>query len=282
MIEIGRLNNLKVIKEVDFGIYLDGEDLGNILLPKKYVPENTKIDDIIEVFISFDSEDRILATTQLPYVMIGEFGLLRVVSLSNFGAFLDWGLLKDLLVPFSEQKIKMEMGRSYIVRVYLDELTNRIVGSSNLDKFVDKYPSDYLEGDEVDILITKKTDLGYKAIINDTHWGVLYENEIFQPLKIGQKLTGFIKKIRDDDKIDLTLQKSGYKKVEDLSDRILDLIKQNNGFIDLTDTSSPEEIYEALGVSKKTFKKAIGALYKERMISIGDAGIRLLKTIEDD
>jgi len=275
MTEIGKLNKLQILREVDFGVYLDGENYGEILMPKKYLPENYKIDDFVEVFVYLDSEDRIIATTEKPYAMVGDFAFLKVVAVSDFGAFLDWGLLKDLLVPFNQQKQKMEEGQSYLVYIYLDEKSERIAASSKLDKFLDKQPVDYQEEQEVNLIICNKTNIGYKAIINNTHWGVLYTNEVFQTLEKGQKIKGYIKKVREDKKIDLSLYKQGYEKVDDSLNKILDTLKKHDGFIPVTDKSSPETIYKMFGLSKKTYKKIIGALYKKRLISIEKDGIKL-------
>lgn len=275
MAEIGKLNTLRVVKEVDFGMYLDGGEHGEILLPKRYVPENAKPEDLLDVFIYLDSEDRIIATTETPYIKIGEFACLKVVAVTPMGAFLDWGLMKDLFVPFREQKLKMEEGRWYIVTVYLDPETKRLVASAKIEKFLDNLPPDYEAGQEVDLLIAGETDLGFNAIINNKHLGVLYKNEIFQPLRKGERLKGYIKKIREDEKIDLLLQKAGYAKVDDISMRIVEVLKKNNGFLPVTDKSDPDTIYELFGVSKKTYKKAIGSLFKFRIIEIEDKGIRL-------
>jgi predicted RNA-binding protein (virulence factor B family) len=277
MLEIGRLNKLRVLKEVDFGVYLDGEEFGEILLPKKYVPKNCRPGSIIEVFIYLDSEDRIIATTQKPYAMVGEFAELKVVSVSAAGAFLDWGLQKDLLVPFREQKQKMIKGKSYVVYVYFDEKSDRIAASAKLHKYLGKAPIDFRPGEDVDLLIYDETGMGYNAIINNTHMGLIYKNDIFQTLETGQKIKGYIKNIREDDKIDLLLQKPGYEKVDDISKKILELIKQHDGFVSVTDKSPPEVIYKTFGVSKKTYKKAIGALFKKRLITIEDDGIKLIR-----
>ena len=276
MAEIGKLNTLRVVKEVDFGLYLDGGEHGEILIPKRYVPENCKPEDNIEVFIYLDSEDRIIATTEKPYIKVGEFAMLQVVAVNQMGAFLYWGLPKDLLVPFREQKQKMEEGKWYIVTAYLDPDSKRLVASAKIDKFLDNLPPDYEDGEEVDLLISGETDLGFNAIINSKHLGVLYKNEVFQPLKKGDKIKGYIKKIREDEKIDLILQKPGYQKVDDISMKIVDILKEHGGFIAITDKSDPDTIYNLFGVSKKTFKKAIGSLYKLRIISINDEGIKLV------
>ncbi len=275
MAEIGVFNNLRVIKEVDFGVYLDGGEHEEILLPRKYVPENCKVDDNIRVFIYLDSEDRFIATTETPYAIVGDFALLKVVAVESVGAFLDWGLLKDLLVPFGEQSPTMETGKSYIVKIYVDKQSNRIAATTRLDRYLDNEPGNFHAGQEVELLICSQTDIGYKAIINGTHWGVLYSNEVFQPLKSGQKTKGYIKKVRDDNKIDLSLHKPGYKRVDDITDTILNVLKEQGGFISVTDKSSPEAIYKLFGVSKKTYKKAIGAIYRKRLITIENDGIRL-------
>ncbi|MEN8120948.1 MAG: S1-like domain-containing RNA-binding protein [Bacteroidota bacterium] len=279
MLKIGKLNILKIVKEVDFGLYLDGgEEYGEILLPKRYMPENYKIEDDLEVFIYKDSEDRVIATTETPNAMVGDFALMEVVSVNKFGAFLDWGLLKDLLVPFREQKKDMEKGKSYVVFVYLDDETKRIAASSKLDKFLDNVPVDYEPNQEVDLFIANKTDIGYKAIINKLHWGILYENEVFKPLDRGQKLKAYIKKIREDEKIDLYLHKAGYDKVDALTEKILETLNDEGGFLEINDKTPSTIIYEIFGESKKTFKKALGALYKKRLIDIENKGIKLLKS----
>lgn len=276
MAEIGKLNNLIVLKEVDFGVYFDGEELGEILLPKRYLPENLSLGDVIEVFIYLDSEDRLIATTEKPLAQVGEFAFLKVVSETKFGAFLEWGLSKNLLVPFSEQNQIMEQGRSYMVYIYLDEASQRIAASAKLEKFLDHEPIPYQEGDEVELVIFNKTNIGYKAIIEGTHSGILYDNEVFQHLKNGQHIKGFIKKIREDNKIDLSLQKSGYENVDEVAEKILTKLKTEDGIIQVTDKSPPEVINAVFGVSKKTFKKSIGALYKKRLIKIDDDSIKLI------
>lgn len=277
MANIGQRNQLKVVKQLDFGCYLDGGEHGEILIPRRYVPEGTEVDDILDVFIYFDSEDRIIATTEQPYIMLDEIAKLKVVSITSAGAFLDWGLTKDIFVPFREQKQRMEEGKWYIVALYIDHETNRLVASAKIEKFVDNTPPEYNVGQEVDLVIYSKSDLGYSAIINSSHWGILYDNEVFNRLRIGDKVKGYIKKVRDDDKIDLILDKPGYEKIDSISQSILERLNQSKGFLSLTDKSDPETIYFFLGISKKVFKKAIGSLYKARLISIDDDGIRLLK-----
>ena len=216
MAKIGKFNTLRVVKHVDFGVYLDAEGLGEILLPNRDVPAYCHTGDMIEAFIFRDSEDRLIATTQKPYAMVGQVAFLKVVSVTAVGAFLDWGLPKDLLVPFREQHPRMEEGHSYLVFVYLDEQSQRIAASSKLEKFLERQPIDVEEGQQVDLVIGDQTEIGYKVIINNSHWGVLYNNEVFQVLHTGQRIQGFIKKVRNDGKIDCCLQKPGYKKVDDV------------------------------------------------------------------
>lgn len=276
MTETGTFNRLTVLAALDAGVMLDGKELGELFMPRSYSSADHEVGDTVDVFIFHDSEGKLLATTKRPYAMVGEFALLKVVSVTPVGAFLDWGLKKDLLVPFSEQKEKMEEGRSYIVYVFRDDRTDRIVASSKVGRFLDKGPIDLLEGQGVELLICSQTEIGYKAIINNSRMGVLYKNEVFQPLRKGQQVPGFIKKIRDDGKIDLCLQKPGHEKVDDMTGRIIDLLKASDGFIALTDKSPAGIIYDTFGVSKKTYKKAIGALYKRRLIAIESDGIRLI------
>lgn len=275
MIKIGKYNTLTVVKVVDFGVYLDGEERGEILLPNEYVPQNCFPDDSLKVFIYFDSEDRIIATTETPEILVGEFAYMKVVSVSKTGAFLDWGLRKDLLVPFREQRVRMEEGRSYLVYAYVDKETDRIVATAKIEKYLDRTPADYEPWQEVDVLIARPTDLGYAVIVNHAHWGVIYRNEIFQPLRIGQKLKAYIKEIRPDGKIDLVLQKPGYDQIALLSQQILKKIRDNGGALDVSDKSSPEMIYQLFGCSKKNYKKAIGALYKQGIIELQEEEIRL-------
>jgi len=276
MTEIGKINHLYVVKEVDFGIYLDGGDLGEILMPKRYVPEGTQPEDMIDAFIYLDSEDRLVATTEKPFAMVEEFALLEVVSVTHVGAFLNWGLPKDLFVPFREQRQPMEEGKKYLVYVYVDTNTKRIAASSKIEQYLDNIPVDYDLDEEVDLIIVNETDLGYNAIIDNSHFGILYKNEVFQPLNPGDKIQGYIKKIRTDGKIDLRLEKIGYEKITSFVDRIIAELQKNKGFLPLTDKSSPQEIYKTFKISKKNFKAAIGALYKKRFIALEENGIRLL------
>lgn len=274
---LGKMNPLKVVKTVDFGVYLDGGSDGEILLPTRYVPENCEVGDTISVFIYTDSEDRLIATTIKPFAMVGEFACLEVEAVNEVGAFLDWGLMKQLLVPFREQHAKMREGGRYPVFVYVDFESKRITASAKLEKFIDASRPELEANQQVDLMIYKTTDLGWKAIVNQQYSGVLYKNEVFQPLEIGQKLTGFVKLIREDDKIDLMLQKPGFEKIDDFSVKLHELLKEADGFLPFTDKSPADEIYDHFGISKKTFKKAVGDLYKKRVILLEENGLRLVK-----
>jgi predicted RNA-binding protein (virulence factor B family) len=276
MVDIGRMNRLAIARESEFGLLLDGGELGEILLPKRYVPRAWKTEDKLDVFVMRDSEDRLMATMEQPRAMVGEFALLRVKETTRVGAFLDWGMPKDLLVPFREQRLEMRAGQSYLVYIYLDRVSGRIAASSKLDKFLRNSRTTYRQGEKVDLMIWQKTDLGYKAIINGERWGMLFHNEIFQPLERGQCLEGYIKLMRPDGYIDLCLQQPGYGKVTRLTDVILDYLKAQGGFMPVTDKNPPEEIHALFGVSKKTYKKAIGALYKKRMIDFENEGTKLV------
>ncbi len=276
MAEIGKINNLQVVKSLDHGIYLDGGDLGEVLMPSRYVPENCEIGDTLEVFIYLDSADLLLATTETPYVMVGECAYLKVVDVNQAGAFMDWGLPKDLLVPYGEQISPLKTGQSYTVLAYLDENTNRIAATQKLDSHLSEEAQYFKPGQAVDILIFGKTELGYKAVINNTHIGLIYRNEVFQTLTHGEKLKGFIKAIREDRKIDLCLQLPGKDAREDLKTRILNHLKKNDGESTLTDKSSPEDIYQCFAVSKKNYKQALGTLYKKRLIRIEEDKITLI------
>jgi len=264
-----------VTKIVDIGAYLDGENLGRILLPQRVMPPHCLVGSMMEVFVHYDQEDRLIATTRQPLAMPGAFGYLKVIKVSSQGALLDWGLTNLLLAPTREQKQLMEEGKSYLVRIVHDEKWNRIFASSKLDQFLDQLPVNYEPGQEVELLIGTHTDLGYKAIVDNAHWGVLYENEVFQPLKKGARIRGFIKKVRDDQKIDLCLHKPGYEKVETLAEQILGQLKKHGGFLAVNDKTPPEQIYQLFGVSKKNFKKAVGSLYKNKLIVLDGDGIRI-------
>ena len=277
MAQIGKINKLTIKRKLDDGAYLDGDLSGDILLSKRDVPKNCQPGDEVEVFVYADKEERLRATTRKPYATVGEFAKLRVVANSPSGSYLDWGMQKDLLVPKSEQLTRMEEGKSYIVFVFLDLKTYRIAASSKLEKFLSLKPPNYNEGEEVDLIVYESSDLGYKVFVNNAHEGILYKNEVFKKLFIGQQMKGYIKKIREDLKIDLNLQKPGYQAVDGISQAILNSIKDHGGRVLITDKSPPEDIYSLFGVSKKTFKKAIGALYKKRLITIDTNSIKLAK-----
>ncbi|MCU4165917.1 CvfB family protein [Carboxylicivirga caseinilyticus] len=274
---IGKYNTLRVVKEVDFGVYLDGGEKGEILLPTRYVPDNTKVDDELKVFIYLDSEDRLIATTEEPFATVGEFANLQVKSVTKIGAFLDWGLMKDLLVPFREQEEKMEEGKYYPVYIYLDEESNRIVATSKLYTVLNNLLPEYEPGQEVDLFVYDKADIGYKVVVNELHSGMLYHSQLFQPIKIGDRLKGFVQKVREDDKIDVSLQKPGYEAIEGQAAEVLTILKEKGGYLAVSDKSAAELIYKIFKMSKKSFKKAIGTLYKQRLIIIEKEGIKLVK-----
>ena len=274
--KVGEYNDLEVVKELDFGIYFREGEV-EILMPTKWVPQGTKIGDTLNVFVFRDSDDRLIATTVKPFAIADTFAFLEAKQVNEIGAFMDWGMDKDLLVPFREQAQRMDAGKSYVVFVYLDEETDRLVGSTKLSRFIIREDIDVQEGDIVDLLIYSETDLGYNAIVNDLYTGLIYKNEIFESIRVGDKMQGFVKRVREDEKIDLSLQKSGFELVDDVKWRILKLIKEENGFIALNDNSTPEEIKAKLQISKKAFKKAIGALYRERLVNLTDKGVELIE-----
>ena len=272
---LGKYNQLEVVKFVDFGLYLNGGDDGEILLPKRYIPEGTKEGDLLNVFLYLDNEERLVATTQTPLIQVGEFGYLEVSWVNQYGAFLNWGLMKDLFVPFREQKMRMVQGERVIVYCYQDEESFRLMASAKVDKFLSKDRPPYEAGEQVNILIWQKTELGFKAIVENKYAALLYDSEIFQPLHTGMQLKAFVKQVREDGKIDLILQKAGPRKVDDFAETLLKYIREDNGFTSFNDKSDAEEIYQTFGVSKKTFKKAVGELYKMRLIILQPDGIRL-------
>jgi predicted RNA-binding protein (virulence factor B family) len=276
MAELGHYNKLRVIKRADIGVFLDGDQFGDILLPRKYAPESMRIGDEVEVFLYNDSEDRIIATTLQPKTQVGECAYLKVVSTNRFGAFLDWGLPKDLLVPFSEQQNPMQQGYSYSVTVFVDEETQRIAASTKLEQHLSVDVSSFKPRQEVDLLIYGKSDLGFKAIINGTHLGQLFEGETFQRLHFGEQVKGYIRQVRGDGKIDLMLQLPSELTRDNLGKSIIDHLRQHDGVSTLTDKSPPDDIYQAFGVSKASYKKALGQLYKNRRILIEKHKITLV------
>ena len=275
-IKLGKYNQLEVVKQVDFGVYLNGGDDGEILLPTRYVPEGCKPGDMLNVFIYLDNEERLIATTLQPKVQVGEFACLEVAWVNEYGAFLDWGLMKDLFVPFREQKMKMLKGHKYVVHAHVDEDSYRIMASAKVERYLSKEKPQYAPGDEVEVMVWQRTDLGYKVIVENQFSGLVYRNEVFQALEPGMKLTAHVRQIREDGKMDLTLQKDGMAKVDDFSAVLLDHIKQQGGHSSFNDKSAAEDIYEAFGVSKKTFKKAVGDLYKRRLVLLAEDGIHLV------
>ncbi|MDP0491259.1 MAG: S1-like domain-containing RNA-binding protein [Verrucomicrobiota bacterium JB023] len=275
MAEIGERASLRMVREAPPGVFLDAGDLlGEVLLPRRELPKTWQIGDEVDVFIYVDSEDRPVATLKSPKVMPGEFGYLEAVQTTAIGAFLDWGLPKDLLLPFAEQKEEVNVGQSYVVRVAFDVSTERLFASRRLARYLSEHRDELQEGEEVDLLIFGKTELGYKAIINHRFSGLLFANEVFRRLNAGEKTKGYVKKVREDGKVDLSLYAPGRDRIEELAGRIMQELASRGGSWSISDKSSPEEISKALGVSKKDFKKALGLLFKERRLVIEDEGIR--------
>lgn len=267
---IGRYNSLQVVKHTDFGLYLDGGADGEILLPKRYIPKDTpsEVEDWLNVFIYLDSDDKLIATTEKPKVQVGEFASLKVLEINSIGIFLDWGLSKDLLLPYSEEKRSLEAGQYCVVHVYLDKHTRRITATARLDRYLDVRPAAYQVGQAVDLLVAEATDMGFKAIINNQHWGLIHKNEVFKFLRSGMREKGFIKELRADGKISLSLQPVGQEAANSLHEKILQQLQDNGGTLAVSDKSPPEVISGLFGVSKGNFKKAIGALYKQGRIVI--------------
>lgn len=274
-IRLGDYNRLAVCKAVDFGLYLDGGDEGEILLPKRYVPENVNIGDEIEVFIYLDQDERPVATTEKPIAKAGDFAYLECSWVNEYGAFLNWGLMKDVFCPFREQKMRMVKGNKYIVHIYIDEESYRIAASAKVEHYLDNGNPPYRHGQEVDLLIWQKTDLGFKVIVDNRYAGLVYENQIFQYVHTGDRLKGYIDLVRSDGKIDVTLQPTGRKQTKDFSETLLDYLHGHNGVCDLGDKSEAEDIKRRFQVSKKVYKRAIGDLYKRRLITVSALEIRL-------
>jgi predicted RNA-binding protein (virulence factor B family) len=274
MIQVGQFNSLIVQRIKDAGAYLDDGKEG-ILLPKRFVPNGTKIGDEISVFVYHDSENRLIATTLIPKAVVGDIALLKVVDISSHGAFVDWGLMKDLLVPKSKQISPMRLGGEYLVTLYIDAQTGRVAASQYIEQLFSNEEISVVEKEIVDLIVYRQTDLGYAMIINKKHIGLLHQNEVFMDINIGDKLQGFIKTIRPDNKIDVTLGKPGYQKTEDESSKIMRLLQENDGYLPYHDKSEPEEIYSFFGMSKKTFKMTLGKLFKERKIELTQTGFKL-------
>ncbi|MVW76186.1 CvfB family protein [Pseudomonas xionganensis] len=276
---IGRMNSLQVVKHTDFGLYLDGGADGEILLPKRYIPSDSpsEVEDWLNVFVYLDSEDKLIATTEKPKVQVGEFASLKVVDINRVGLFLDWGLPKDLLLPHSEEKRPLQVGDYCVVHVFLDKRSKRITASAKLDRYLDKLPVNYQSGQEVDLLVVEATDMGFKAIINGQHWGLIHKNEVFKFLRSGMREKGYIKEMRSDGKISLSLQPVGEELMGSLSQQILAKLREQGGVLALSDKSSPEAISAHFRASKGNFKKAIGGLYKQGLIQIHADRIELVK-----
>lgn len=269
--KIGQYNKLTINRFVDFGAYLIDDEDNEVLLPKRYLTGDEELDDTIEVFVYNDSENRPVATTEHPHATVGQFCLLRVKAVNAVGAFLDWGLVaKDLLVPFREQRVRMQAGRSYIVYVHIDPSSGRIVASAKLDRFLNKTYTDYYHRQKVDVLIVQQLEIGYRIIVDGKHWGMIYNNELYQQVNVGEHHTGFVKQVRDDGKIDVTLSKIEKMRIDDVADEILNYLQENGGIMTLSDKSSPEDILNTFNCSKKDFKKALGLLYKLHKVTLGD------------
>nr|WP_313403784.1 S1-like domain-containing RNA-binding protein [Pseudomonas sp.] len=278
MAVIGRMNSLQVVKHTDFGLYLDGGADGEILLPKRYIPKDTpsEVEDWLNVFIYLDSEDKLIATTLKPKIQLGEFASLKVVDINRVGLFFDWGLPKDLLLPHSEEKRPLQIGDYCVVYLYLDKRTRRLTATARLDRHLDKVPANYQVGQEVDLLVVERTDLGFKAIIDGKHWGLIHKNELFKFIRSGMREKGYIKELRADGKISLSLQPIGHEAASGLAEQIIERLREQGGVLALGDKSPPELIAEQFRVSKGNFKKAIGGLYKQGLIRIHDDRIELL------
>lgn len=276
MIEAGHYYTLKVVKKVDFGMYLDANGT-ELLLPKRFVPTGLTEGDEVKVFVYHDNEDRLIATTQQPYATVGEMALMKCVGKTSHGAFLEWGIMKDVFVPLSNMKARMQEGGSYIVYLYIDEMTGRVTATEKIERHLSNDTLTVQENDTVDLIAWLQTDIGYKMIINNRHTGVLHFSDVFRDLLYGEKLQGYIKKIREENKIDIGIGEKGYKRVDTETQRILDLLKENDGYLPYNDKSSPEDIYAFFGISKKTFKMTVGALYKDRKIELTQTGIKLLE-----
>lgn len=277
MIDLGKTNTLIILRDTPVGMYLGDDRGGEVLLPKKFIEPEFRIGDEIEVFIYKDSEDRLIATRYQPYAEAGQFAFLHVSAVNQVGAFMDWGLEKDLFVPFKEQKHKMQEGHPYVVYIYIDEASQRIVASGKINKFISNDQLTVEQGQEVDLLVYNKTDLGFTCIINGLHKGLIYHNDLFTDLDVGEQVKGYIKLIRENNLIDLSLQNLGFKNVLSSTDKILEYLRANEGFMNLTDKTSPDIIERKFNMSKATFKKSIGVLYRQRKVTLHDDGVRLVE-----
>ncbi|CCN73686.1 S1 RNA-binding domain-containing protein [Vibrio nigripulchritudo] len=278
MIKIGQTNTLEVVRKAEFGLFLDADDYGTVLLPNKHVPSGADLGSEIDVFLYFDSDNQLCATTEMPVAQVGEWGLMKIEGINSTGAFASWGIdKKDLLIPFSEQRARFRPGQEVLVYVYTDKASGRIVGTTKFNKWLDKTPAKYTKNQQVELIIAERSDLGFKAIVNGEHWGMIFRSDVFGKLFIGKRLKGYIKSVREDGKIDLSLQKVGTAKMDDLSNKIIETLEKKDGFLPLTDKSTPEAIFAIFRTSKGTFKKTIGGLYKQGKIAIEKDGIRLNK-----
>ncbi len=276
MIHIGEFQTLEILRDTEPGLFLGDADGNEVLLPNRYVPEAFEIGDDLEVFIYLDNDERIIATTDDPYIIKGEFAMLRCNAVTNHGAFLDFGLVKELFCPFKEQAFPMKKGGWYLVHCYLDEISERLVATSKTKRFLDNKELTVQEFDEVDIIVSHPSDLGMNVIVNDKHFGLIYKDNIFQDIHVGDRLKGIVKKVRPGNKLDISLGQIGYRNIEPNAQKLLEYLDDNSGFIPLTDKSSPEDIKDALEMSKKTFKKAIGSLYKAKQITLETDGIKMV------
>ena len=276
MIHIGEYNTLEILREAEQGLYIADTEGNEVLLPNRYVPETFKIWDKIEVFVYLDNEERLVAVTDRPHITLGEFAMLRCNQVTDHGAFMDWGMVKELFCPFKEQAFKMKAGGWYLVYCYLDEKTGRLAASSKTNHFLDNKDLTVIQFEEVDVIISHPSEIGMNVIVNNKHSGLIFQDDIYKELSVGDRMKGVIKKIRPDNKLDITLEKLGYRKIEPNADNIMYTLEDNGGYLKLTDKSDPEAIKDALQMSKKTFKKAIGTLYKQRLIEIKEDGIYLI------
>ncbi|EGU39522.1 hypothetical protein VII00023_10324 [Vibrio ichthyoenteri ATCC 700023] len=276
MINVGQINHLEVVKKAEFGVFLDAGEYGTTMLPNRLAPEGIEVGQFIDAFLYFDSDNHIAATTETPIAQVGQWGLMKIQGVNSTGAFASWGVKdKDLLIPYSEQRGRLTEGQSILVYVYTDKASGRIVGTTKFNKWLDKTPANYESNQQVDLLIAERSELGYKAIVNGEHWGMIFSSDVFGKLFVGKELKGYVKAVRADGKVDLSLQKIGVAKMDDLSTRIIELLEKKQGFLPLNDKSTPEEIFAAFRTSKGTFKKTIGGLYKQGKITIEKEGIRL-------
>lgn len=277
MIELGRFNTLKILRDTDPGLFLGDDEDNEVLLPNRYVPPNFEIDEYLEVFVYLDNEERLVAVTDTPYIQRGEFALLRCNAVNDYGAFLDWGMVKELFCPFKEQAFKMKKGGWYLVHCYLDEKSNRLAASSKTNRFLDNTELSVALFDEVDLIVSHPSEMGMNVIVNQRHLGLVFQSDIFKDLSIGDQLKGFVKKIRPGNKIDISLTQIGYRNIEPSAQALIELMNDHDGFLSITDKSTPETIKSVAQMSKKSFKKAVGSLYKQRLIRMEEDGIYLVK-----